>query len=311
MTARQMRMTSFGVLIGLAAAWQVASLVIRAESVPGEPMVPGWQFLVSTTFLNLADYWTGGFGVAGIAQGGSRTYAGAVLAIASNSVDTSLRLFVGLFVGVGVGFAAGLAVSWSKWSRRLVFLPGQILRTFPLLALLPVFELWFGLTFLGAMLFVAYAVAVIFFTGTINAVRNVPPIYIENARTLGANNLRIYRTVILPAMFPELRSTILLALGTAWTAVVGAEFLGAQTGLGSIIAFSKIFGYVDRMFLVALFLLAFAALTYAIFERGSRRLTQWMPRDHVAERHTMLLMDEPDAQASPRTVDHRLAEERA
>ncbi len=298
MSRRQMRLTSFCVLIGLALAWQLASLVIRAESVPGEPMVPGWQFLATQTFLNLSDYWTGGFGVAGIAQGGTRTYAGAVLAIASNSVDTSLRLFSGLLLGAG-------------WSRRLVFLPGQILRTFPLLALLPVFELWFGLTFLGAMLFVAYAVAVIFFTGTINAVRNVPPIYIDCARTLGAKNLRIYRTVILPAMFPELRSSILLGLGTAWTAVVGAEFLGAQTGLGSIIAFSKIFGYVDRMFLVALFLLAYAALTYAIFERGSRKLTEWMPRDHIAEQQTLPLVSEPLAQASALTTDHRLAKEGA
>src|SRR5207237_397993 len=113
MTTRQMRVTSFIVLFGLAAAWQLASLVIRAESVPGEPMVPGWQFLATQTLLNLSDYWTGGFGVAGIAQGGSRTYAGALLAIGSNSVDTSLRLFVGLVLGAGVGFLAGLAVSWS------------------------------------------------------------------------------------------------------------------------------------------------------------------------------------------------------
>jgi sulfonate transport system permease protein len=309
MTQRAMRLTSFGVFIGLAVAWQLASLIIRAESVPGEPMVPGWQFLASTTLLNLADYWTGGFGVAGIAQGGARTFAGSFLAIVSNSFDTSLRLFVGLLLGATFGFLAGLAVSWSKWSRRIVALPGQILRTFPLLALLPLFELWFGLTFQGAALFIAYAVAVIVFTGTINAVRNVPDIYIANGRTLGASDLQIYRTVILPAMFPELRSTLLLALGTAWTAVVGAEFLGAQTGLGSIIAFSKIFGYVDRMFLVALFLLAYAAFTYALFDRGSRKLTEWMPGE-VAERPALLLVDEPEAVGS-RISAERLANEGA
>ena len=59
---------------------------------------------------------------------------------------------------------------------------------------------------------------VIFFAGTVNAVRNVPQIYIDNARTLGATRLRLYRTVILPAIFPELRATILLSLGTAWAA---------------------------------------------------------------------------------------------
>ena len=151
------------------------------------------------------------------------------------------------------------------------------MRTFPLLALIPLFQLWFGLTFLGMMLFVAYGVAVIFFTGTVNAVNNVSPVYRQNARTLGASRLRMYRTVILPVMFPELRSSILLSIGVAWTAVVGAEFLGAQTGLGQIIVYAKYFGYVDRMFLVGLILLVYAALTFAIFERASRPLIAWMP----------------------------------
>ena len=281
------RWTSLVVLLALAVVWQIASMVITAESVPGEPMVPGWQVLATSTLLSLSDNWQGGLGVRGIAEGGTRSYAGAVLAIVSNSWDTSLRLYSGLLLGACLGVLAGLAVSWSAWSRRLVALPGQVMRTFPLLALIPLFQLWFGLTFLGMMLFVAYGVAVIFFTGTINAVRNVPPVYIQNARTLGASRLRVYRTVILPAMFPELRSSMLLSIGVAWTAVVGAEFLGAQTGLGQIIVYAKYFGYVDRMFLVGLILLVYAALTFALVERVSRPLIVWMPNghseDHVVE----------------------------
>jgi len=43
---------------------------------------------------------------------------------------------------------------------------------------------------------------------------------------------------------------------------------------------------VDRMFLVALFLLFYAAITYALFERASRRLTEWMPREPATpDRH--------------------------
>jgi sulfonate transport system permease protein len=133
------------------------------------------------------------------------------------------------------------------------------------------------------MLFVAYGVAVIFFTGTVNAVRNVSPVYVQYARTLGASRLRVYRTIILPAIFPELRSTILLSIGVAWTAVVGAEFLGAQTGLGQIIVYAKYFGYVDRMFLVGLILLVYAALTFAVFERASRPLIVWLPGAHADE----------------------------
>ncbi|HEY3063114.1 MAG TPA: ABC transporter permease subunit [Chloroflexota bacterium] len=311
MTSRQMRLTSVAVLFGLAVMWQVVSLVITAESVPGQPMVPGWHVLATQTLLSLSDYWRGGLGVTAIAQGGTRTYLGAVLAIISNSWDTTLRLLSGLVLGTCVGFLAGLAVSWSRWTRRFVSLPGQILRTFPLLALLPLFQLWFGLTFHGMMLFVAYLVAAIFFTGTVNAVGNVPTIYIENARSLGAGRLRVYRTIILPAIFPELRSTILLALGSAWTAVVGAEFLGAQTGLGQMIAFSKIFGYVDRMFLVGLILLAYAALTYVVFERASRPLTDWLPRDDAERGKQPAEQGAAEPVAAPSRVAHDLAKEGA
>ena len=275
------RLAGAGVFLALAAIWQLASILFPYESAPGEPMAPGWQIIATRTFLDLADYWPGGFGVAAVARGGPRTYAGAALAVLSNSWDTSLRLYAGLALGALVGLTAGLAVSWSKWSRRIVGLPAQILRTFPMMALIPMFQLWFGATFLGMTLFVAFAVGVIFFTGTVNAVGNVADVYVDCARTQGASRFQIYRSVILPAMFPELRSSILLSLGMAWTAVIAAEFLGAQSGLGQIIVFSQYFGYVDRMFLVALILLLYAAITYALFERVSRRLTEWMPRDRA------------------------------
>jgi ABC-type nitrate/sulfonate/bicarbonate transport system permease component len=275
------RLVTLLVFLGLAGLWQIASMLVTYESRPGEPMVPGWQVLATRTVLTLADYWPGGLGIRGIAEGGSRTYAGAALAVATHSIDTSVRLYSGLIAGSFIGIGTGLAVSWSTWTRRLVTLPGRFLRTFPLLALIPLFQLWFGIGFLGMMSFVAFAVAVILFTGTINAVSNVSPLYVDYAMTLGASRTQVYRSVVLPAMFPELRSSILLALGLAWTAVVGAEFLGAQTGLGQIIVYAKAFGYVDRMFLVGLILLTYAAITYAVFERISRRMTIWMPQEQV------------------------------
>ncbi len=275
---RKRRWVSILVLVGMAATWQLASLVYTGEAAPGEPLVPGWQVVVTKTFVSLSDYWHGGLGVKATAEGGARTYQGAALAIVSHSIDTIARLFSGLALGALVGTALGLAVSWSRWTRRLVALPGHVVRTFPLLAMIPLFQLWFGIAFVGMMLFVAYGVGIIFFVGTINAVKNVPPIYIDYARVLGASKLRLYRTVILPAIFPELRSSILLSLGIGWTAVLGAEYLGAQTGLGQIIVFSEQFAYVDRMFLVALIFVLYAAVSYAVFDRISSRMTQWVPR---------------------------------
>ena len=118
----------------------------------------------------------------------------------------------------------------------------------------------------------------LFVAGTINAVKNVPQIFIDNALTLGASKLELYRTVIIPAIFPELRATILLSLGVGWATVIGAEYLGAQSGLGYILVYSQQYGYVDRMFFVALLFVLFASISYAAFNWISARLTAWAPR---------------------------------
>lgn len=287
MTARQQkirnRWMAVGVLLALAGLWQVLSLIFRAEAQPGEPMVPGWQVLFTTTFLSLSDYWHGGFGVTPISAGGAPSYLAATLSVLSNSWDTLVRLAVGLAAGALAGSLLGLAVSWSRWSRRIVDLPLQFIRTLPLLAMVPLFQLWFGTYFIGMITFVAYGVGVIFFAGIVNAVKNVLEIYIDNARTLGATKFQLYRTVILPAIFPEMRSTILLSLGIAWGAVIGAEYLGAQSGLGYIIVYSQQFAYLDRMFFVALLILIYTSISFAIFGWLSLRLMQWAPQQNRRE----------------------------
>lgn len=266
------------VLIAMAAIWQLLSMTYTAEAVPGEPMIPGWQVVFTRTLISLADYWQGGLGVKSVAEGAPPSYLAALLAIVSNSFDTIVRLYVGLLLGGIVGSLLALAVSWSRWSRRAVALPLQFVRSLPLLAMVPLFQLWFGTYFIGKVSFVAYGVGVIFFAGVVNAVKNIPQIYIDNARTLGASRLQLYRTVILPSILPELRATILLSLGTAWGAVLGAEYLGAQSGLGYMIVYSEQFAYLDRMFVVALLFVIYASISYAIFNRICMRLLDWTPR---------------------------------
>jgi sulfonate transport system permease protein len=266
------------VLIAMAAIWQLLSMTYSVEAVPGEPMIPGWQVVFTRTLISLADYWQGGLGVKSVAEGAPPSYLAALLAIISNSFDTIVRLYAGLLLGGIVGSLLGLAVSWSRWSRRAVALPLQFVRSLPLLAMVPLFQLWFGTYFIGKVAFVAYGVGVIFFAGVVNAVKNVPQIYIDNARTLGASRLQLYRTVIMPSILPELRATILLSLGTAWGAVLGAEYLGAQTGLGYMIVYSEQFAYLDRMFVVALLFVIYASISYAVFNRICMRLLDWTPR---------------------------------
>ena len=191
--------------------WEILSFVYTVEAQPGEPMVAGWGTLFTRTLLSLSDYWQGGFGVPAVADGArAQLSRGAALHHLRIRSRRSRGSRAGSSLGGVLGLALGLAVSWSPWSRRLVQLPTQFLRALPLLAMVPLFQLWFGTYFFGQVLFVAYGVGMIVFAGVVNAVRNVPQIYLDNARALGASRPHLYRTVILPAILPAMRSVVLL-----------------------------------------------------------------------------------------------------
>ena len=271
------RIGAVSVVVALIIVWEVASVLSKSEVKPGHPFVPGWEFIAQHTLVGLSDYWPGGLNVDAVADGGPRTFLGSVYAMVYQSVHTLARLCAGFALGAFVGSVVALLVSVSTWARRLLSLPAQIIRPFPLLAIIPLFQLWFGTANMGAVLFIALAVGIIFFTGVLNAVGNVPGIYLQNARVLGAGPVRRYLTVVMPAIFPELQSTIMLALGSAWTAALGAEFIGAQNGLGKILVVAKYFSYIDRMFLIGVVVVVLAALTFALAQRLSKPLIAWTP----------------------------------
>ncbi len=270
-------LVSLAVFAALAILWEILSFAYTAEAQPGEPMVAGWGTLFTHTFLSLSDYWQGGFGVPAVADGAARSYLAALFSVVSHSLATLARLASGLLLGGALGGVLGLAVSWSPWSRRLVELPTQFLRALPLLAMVPLFQLWFGTYFFGQVLFVAYGAGMIVFAGVVNAVRNVPQIYIDNARALGASRVQLYRTVVMPAILPAMRSIVLLSLGAGWGAVLAAEYLGAQSGLGYIIVYAQQFGLLDRMFLIALLFIVYTSASYWAIERLFARLLAWAP----------------------------------
>ena len=180
-------------------------------------MIAGWQVLSTRTFLSMADYWQGGLGVPAVADGAARSYLAALLAILPHSLDTIVPALHRPGVGGDGRALLGLAVSWSRWTRRLFDLPVQFLRTLPLLAMVPLFQLWFGTYFIGKV-----AVRGLRRRGhrlcghrqrrAATSRRSISTMPARSARAA----LQLYRTVVLPAIFPELRATILLSLGAGW-----------------------------------------------------------------------------------------------
>ena len=268
-------LSGVAVFIVLVALWEILSRLVTATGSYGEPLVPGWSYLYSNSLLRMADYWDGSLGVASPTDGAPHSYTAALLALGKASLVTFERVVIGVLIGVVAGTGLGLLVSMSVTARRLVAPSVHIVRMTPFLAMIPLFNLWFGASTFGIILFVAYGVAVIMFIGALNAVGNIEKVYFDRAATVGAGRVDVYRFVLLPAIIPELRTSLLLSLGLSWSLVVAGELLGAQEGLGVIVTYALQFAYTGRVMIVAFMFILYAALCFAAIDAATRRLVSW------------------------------------
>ncbi|MEQ8967514.1 MAG: ABC transporter permease subunit [Azospirillaceae bacterium] len=257
--------------------WEIAGHVSPHSPLRESPVVPPLEFIFGPALIGMADYWRIDWLAPTPIDGGERTLLGAVLALSYHTVLTLSRLVVGLVLGAVIGVALGLAISWSRVAREMFAAPLHIFRMLPLLAMVPLFQFWFGATNLSAIVFVAYGVGVVYLAGTVNAVANIQARYYEYAATLGASKARIYASVVLPAILPELFSSVMLTLGLAWSAVIGAEYIGVDSGIGRMIIWAEFFSHTGRIALVTILLTVYAAASFLVFRGVARRLLSWMP----------------------------------
>ncbi len=253
--------------------WHVVS-VLAGDNKSGEAMVPT-IIDIAGSVDRFADYWRGGLGVEATRTGGDVTFMGVVLGFGYNVGLSTLRLLAGLILGIGVGIGLAVCVSWSRVLRDIFTLPGHFARMLPLLAMVPLFSLWFGNTEHGSVLFVSFTSFALTFAIALTAIGNVASYYAQFAQSLGASPARTYLEVVLPAALPQLRAGILLAVGFGWSAVIASEYLGQEYGLGHIVQNAEFFGRTNLLALVALITLVLAAASLWAASRALDWATRW------------------------------------
>ena len=145
------------------------------------------------------------------------------------------RLIVGFGVSILLGVPLGLLLGRSRLMDETVGSLVLGLQTLPSICYLPLALLWFGLNE-RAILFVVIMGAVLSITvSTRDAMRNIPPLYIRAARTMGAYRAKVYLQVILPATFPAILTGLKLGWSFAWRSLMAAELLYVSFGLGHLL----------------------------------------------------------------------------
>lgn len=159
--------------------------------------------------------------------------------LAKHAILTLLRVLASFAGGSLLGVLVGLAMS--RWRLLYAALEPliELLRPVPPIALIPFFILWFGIGTSGKLVLAGLGCFMVMVIQTIEAVRNVPTRWINAALSLGATSSYSYRTVVVPAIVPELIAGARVALALAFALMIAAELMGAQAGLGYLIMVAR------------------------------------------------------------------------
>lgn len=200
--------------------------------------------------------------------------------------DTIIRatltsLFItlsGFLTGTLIGICLGLLIAYSRNFMEIVGPALDFTRPVPVFALIPLFIVWFGIGFTPQILLVALGVSVVLGVSTYEAVRNLPVIYVRAALNLGATKNDVFKTIVIPYIFPHLIGAIRVGAALSWGLDVAAEFMGSQIGLGYQMVIQQIYLSTSGIVTIVIIYGVFAILFDQLIRAVEARLTHWTER---------------------------------
>jgi sulfonate transport system permease protein len=192
------------------------------------------------------------------------------------------RAVFGLLIGGGVGLLLGVIVGLFALGEEIFDSSLQMFRTLPFPALIFLFIIWFGIGETSKVLLIALACLTPMYLNVSNGVRNVDRRVVEAARTFGLRGWGLVRKVIIPLALPSILNGLRFAAGISIVALVFAETIAANLGIGYLVTQASSLQQVPTL-MVCIIIYCLLGITADVVVRILERVT--MPwRRHMAVR---------------------------
>lgn len=195
----------------------------------------------------------------------------------SNLLVSLARAGIGLAFGVLVGVVLGLVAGLSRAGEVAVDPVMQIKRTIPVLALTPLFIVWFGIGETPKIALIAFATLFPVYLNLYNGIRSVDVRLVDAAQSFGLSRAELIFHVILPGALPQLLVGLRYSLSVAILILVIAEQINASSGLGYLINNARDFMRTD---IIVVCLMVYAVLGLAadfVVRTIEKRALAWRP----------------------------------
>ena len=188
----------------------------------------------------------------------------------------SLEVMIyGLTTALIVGIPLGIAMARIRWLDWALDLPINALYATPLVAVVPLLVLWFGI-YLKAKIIVVFLFAVFpVLINTYQGVRECDKNMLEVAHSFRSSEWRVWRDVLLPFAVPYIIAGIRLAIGRGLIGMIIAEFYTTISGLGFMITrYANVFE-MDKTFVPVIVLMVLGVSLTSLLKWFGRRIAPW------------------------------------
>jgi NitT/TauT family transport system permease protein len=190
---------------------------------------------------------------------------------------TLKEALLGFVYGVVGGVVFGVSLGRVRFLSDVLGPYIKIVNALPRIVLGSIFFVAFGLGTTSKVLLASVLVFFVVFFNAFHGVREVDRNLVANARVLGASRWQVTRTVVVPSALVWIIASLHVAFGFSIIGAIVGEFIGAQKGLGLVIANSQNNFNPDGVFAAMAIIGVIALTAEALIAQLERRLLAWRP----------------------------------
>jgi len=189
--------------------------------------------------------------------------------------STITAWLLGVALAAVIAVPLGVAVGRSRWADSTTRVAVEFLRPIPVVALVPVAIVLFGLEPAMQVFLVALACIWPVMLGTRHGVRAVDPLQLDTARTFGLSGSSVMRRVVLPASLPSIVTALRVGASLGVVVAIAAEIVSGSPGLGKLLIDNQQAGNNGVVYACLVVAGVFGVVVNLALARGERVLAGW------------------------------------
>jgi NitT/TauT family transport system permease protein len=191
---------------------------------------------------------------------------------------SGVELFWGYFISAAVAVPFGIAIGWYKKMSYILDPFVNAMNATPRVALLPLVIIWLGIGILSKVGIIFLGAVFPILINTRDGVKTTPANLLTAARSFGASEWLLFKTVVLPSTIPFILTGLRLGLGRAIVGVMVGELYAATAGIGFMITVAGATFQTDKVFVGVLVFALTGMIGTEMLTRVERRFDKWRPK---------------------------------